>query len=160
MHFSVWSRTGFAIALGALLIDQAYKWWMLYVYDIAARGLVTITPFFDITLVWNKGISYGLFQQETATGRYVLIGIILIITVILLIWLMRVQSFLMATAMGLVLGGAVGNVIDRIYYGAVADFFSFHYRGFNWYVFNLADIWVVAGAALLIYDSVHNDAQR
>ena len=160
MRFNIWATTGFAIAFIALLIDQAYKWWMLYVYDIAARGLVTITPFFDITLVWNKGISYGLFQQESATGRYVLIGIILCIAVVLVIWLMQARNYIMAVAMGLVLGGAVGNVVDRIYYGAVADFFSFHYRGFNWYVFNLADIWVVAGAALLIYDSVRNDAQR
>jgi len=160
MRLSIWSKTGMAIALIVLLLDQGHKWWMLNVYDIANRGLVTITPFFDITLVWNKGISYGLFQQESAIGRYVLIGIILIISVILVVWMMRAQGFLLAIAMGLVLGGAVGNVIDRILYGAVADFFSFHYAGFHWYVFNLADIWVVVGAALLIYDSLCNTAQH
>ena len=160
MRLSIWSKTGMAIALIVLLLDQGHKWWMLNVYDIANRGLVTITPFFDITLVWNKGISYGLFQQESAIGRYVLIGIILIISVILVVWMVRAQGFLLAIAMGLVLGGAVGNVIDRILYGAVADFFSFHYAGFHWYVFNLADIWVVVGAALLIYDSLCNTAQH
>lgn len=160
MPLSVWSRAGLAIAITALLVDQVHKWWMLKVYDIASRGLVTITPFFDITLVWNKGISYGLFQQNSATGRYILIGIILCISIVLLVWLMRAQGYLLAIAMGLVLGGALGNVIDRISYGAVADFFSFHYWGYNWYVFNLADIWVVAGAALLIYDSLYNDAQH
>jgi len=159
MRLSVWSRAGFALAALVLLIDQAYKWWMLNVYDIASRGLVTITPFFDITLVWNKGISYGLFQQDSDTGRYILIGIILCITAVLVVWLLRVQGYFVALAMGLILGGALGNVIDRMVYGAVADFFSFHFAGYYWYVFNLADVWVVAGAALLIYDSLFHDAQ-
>lgn len=158
MRNSIWSRSGFAIAVIALLLDQGFKWWILKTYDIASHGLVTITPFFDITLVWNKGISYGLFQQDSEVGRYFLIAIILCIIGVLMVWLTRASGYLMATAMGLVLGGAMGNVIDRLLYGAVADFFSFHFWGYNWYVFNLADVWVVAGAALLIYDSVCNDA--
>ncbi len=160
MRISVWSRAGLAIALIVLAIDQGYKWWMLNIYDIGSRGIVKITPFFDITLVWNRGISYGLFQQNSDTGRYVLIGIIVLIMIVLVVWLLRTRGYLIAIAMGLILGGAMGNVIDRIVYGAVADFFSFHSWGYYWYVFNLADVWVVAGAALLLYDSFQNDGQR
>jgi len=160
MRLSLWSRTGFAIAFLVLLIDQGYKWWMLNVYQIGARGVVTITPFFDITLIWNKGISYGLFQQNSDMGRYILVAIIVCIMCVLGIWLKRVQGYLLAVAIGLILGGAAGNVVDRVYFGAVADFFSFHYRGYSWYVFNLADVWVVAGAALLIYDSFRKNERR
>jgi len=159
MRISIWSRAGFAIALIVLAIDQGYKWWMLNIYDIGSRGVVKITPFFDITLIWNRGISYGLFQQNSDTGRYVLIGVISVIMIVLVVWLLRTRGYLIAIAMGLILGGAMGNVIDRIVYGAVADFFSFHFLGYYWYVFNLADVWVVAGAALLLYDSFQNDGQ-
>lgn len=158
MPISIWSRAGFAIALVTVLIDQGYKWWMLNVYAIGSRGTVKITPFFDITLIWNKGISYGLFQQNSDLGRYILIGIILCIMAVLVVWMIRAQGYLIAIAMGLVLGGALGNVIDRVVYGAVADFFSFHFWGYYWYVFNLADVWVVAGAVLLLYDAIFNEA--
>ncbi len=157
MPLNVWSRTGFAIALVTVLIDQGYKWWMLNIYDIGSRGVVKITPFFDLTLIWNKGISYGLFQQNSDLGRYILIGIILCIMAVLVVWMIRARGFFIAVAMGLVLGGALGNVIDRVVYGAVADFFSFHFWGYYWYVFNLADVWVVAGAVLLLYDAIFND---
>ncbi len=157
MALSVWTKTGFAIAFLVVAIDRGYKWWMLNIYDIASRGTVTITPFFDITLIWNKGISYGLFQQNSDLGRYILIAIILCIMAVLVVWLSRAQGYLIAVAIGLVLGGALGNVIDRVVYGAVADFFSFHFWGYYWYVFNLADVWVVAGAVLLLYDSMFNE---
>lgn len=153
LSFNVWSKTGIVVAIFTLVLDQLHKWWMLNVYDIANRGIVTITPFLDFTLVWNKGISYGLFQQNTDVGRYILIGITLVVAVSLVIWMLQARGFVFASAMGLVLGGALGNVIDRIQYGAVADFFSFHAAGMRWYVFNVADIWVVAGVALLLYDS-------
>ena len=158
MPLSLWSRAGFAIAFSGVLIDQGYKWWMLNVYDIGSRGVVKITPFFDLTLIWNKGISYGLFQQDSDLGRYILIGIILCIMAVLVVWLIRAQGYFLAVAMGLVLGGALGNVIDRVVYGAVADFFSCHFWGYYWYVFNLADVWVVAGAVLLLYDAMFNEA--
>jgi len=85
----------------------------IFIYDIASHGLVTITPFFDITLVWNRGISYGLFQQDSEIGRYLLIAIILCIILVVMVWLTRASGYLVAIAMGLVLGGAMGNVIDR-----------------------------------------------
>jgi signal peptidase II len=137
-----------------VLIDQAHKAWMLYVYDIGAKGTVTITPFFDLVLVWNQGISYGLLPQESAAGRLGLILFALVASLALTVWLARLESRLTAIAIGLIIGGAIGNAIDRILYGAVADFFSFHAFGYQWYVFNVADTAIVAGVVGLLYDSL------
>jgi signal peptidase II len=127
---------------------------MLYVYDIGSRGIVTITPFFDLVLVWNPGISYGLLPQDSAIGRLGLILFALVASLALAIWLARVTSRLAAISIGLIIGGALGNALDRILYGAVADFFSFHAFGLEWYIFNIADTAIVAGVAGLLYDSL------
>jgi signal peptidase II len=127
---------------------------MLYVYDIGAKGTVTVTPFFDLVLVWNQGISYGLLPQQSAAGRLGLILFALGASLALSIWLARLESRLTAIAIGLIIGGAIGNAIDRMLYGAVADFFSFHAFGYQWYVFNIADTAIVAGVVGLLYDSL------
>ncbi len=152
--FSTPARYGLITALIALMIDQSFKYWMLYIYDMAARGRISITPFFDLIMVWNKGISYGLFQQDTALGRGVLLAITLLTVLALVIWLSRAREFLLALGLGCIIGGALGNALDRWIYGAVADFFSLHAFGFYWYVFNLADTAIVAGVALLLYDTL------
>jgi signal peptidase II len=148
------SPLGLGVALATVLIDQAHKAWMLYVYDIGAKGTVTVTPFFDLVLVWNQGISYGLLPQQSAAGRLGLILFALGASLALSVWLARLESRLTAVAIGLNIGGAIGNAIDRILYGAVADFFSFHAFGFQWYVFNIADAAIVAGVVGLLYDSL------
>lgn len=156
MKMRIWgpfSRFGAIVAVAAFAIDQIHKWWMLYVYEIGARKVVTITPFFDLVLVWNQGISYGLFQQDGELGRYVLIAVMILAVVFLIVWLAGCDSRLGAMALGLVIGGALGNIVDRVIHGAVADFFSFHAFGFHWYVFNLADVAIVAGVGVLLYDS-------
>lgn len=145
---------GLSVAAVALIADQASKAWMLYVYDIGAKGVVTVTPFFDLVLVWNRGVSYGLLPQDSDLGRWALILFAFSAAFALVIWLARVTSPLAAAAMGLVIGGAVGNAIDRILYGAVADFFSFHAYGYQWYIFNIADVAIVAGVIGLLYESV------
>ena len=147
------SPLGLGVAGLTLIADQADKAWMLYVYDIGAKGTVRLAPFFDLILVWNRGVSYGLFPQESGLGRWVLILFALTSALALLVWLARITSPLAAVCVGLIIGGAVGNAIDRILYGAVADFFSFHAFGFEWYVFNVADTAIVAGVAALLYDS-------
>lgn len=144
---------GLTAAAIAYAADQLHKWWMLHVYDIGARGKVTLTPFLDLVLSWNSGISYGLFQQDSDAGRYVLIAVAVAIVAVLVVWLFRTTDRLVALAIGLIVGGALGNVTDRYLYGAVADFISLHAFGFRWYVFNLADVAVVAGVSLLLYDS-------
>lgn len=148
------SPFGLGIAALTVLIDQAHKSWMLYVYDIGAKGVVTITPFFDLVLVWNQGISYGLLPQQSAAGRWALILFACVASLALASWLARQTSKLAAASIGLIIGGAIGNAIDRVLYGAVADFFSLHAFGLQWYIFNIADAAIVAGVVGLLYDSL------
>jgi signal peptidase II len=148
------SPLGLGIATLVLLADQLHKAWMLYVYDIGAKGTVTLTPFFDLVLVWNQGVSYGLLAQRTELGRWGLILFAFAAVIALVVWLARITSPLAAAAIGLIIGGAVGNAVDRILYGAVADFFSLHAFGFEWYVFNIADTAIVAGVVGLLYESL------
>jgi signal peptidase II len=147
--------------IAALLIgaaDQASKLWLLRVYDLATKGAVKVMPFVDFVLTWNTGISYGWFQQEGPFGQWALLTLKVIAVALLWIWLARAHSRLTALALGLIIGGAIGNAIDRLLYGAVADFVLLHLETaswrFNWYVFNLADVAIVAGVAVLLYESV------
>jgi signal peptidase II len=150
-------RTGLIAALAVLILDQASKLWLLFVFELGRRGAVAITPFFDLVLAWNTGISYGWFSNQSETGQLVLMVIKGIAVVVLAIWMARSQTRLATVALGLIIGGAIGNAIDHFAYGAVADFALFHVRigerTFNWYVFNLADVAIVAGVAALLYDS-------
>jgi len=148
------SPLGLGIAALTLLADQAHKAWMLYVYDIGGKGVVPLTPFFDLVLVWNRGISYGLLPQESAVGRWGLILFAFAASFALAVWLARLTAPLGAASIGLIIGGAIGNAIDRINYGAVADFFSLHVLGYQWYVFNIADAAIVAGVVGLLYESL------
>jgi len=149
-----YSPLGLIVALLTLVADQANKAWLLYVYDIGAKGTVTLAPFFDIVLVWNKGISYGLFPQDSAVGRLGIIAFAVVASLALTLWLARMTTPLAAIAIGLIIGGGIGNLIDRIVYGAVADFYAFHAFGFEWYIFNIADVAIVAGVIGLLYDSL------
>lgn len=151
---------GLWVALAGLVIDQAHKYWMIYVYDIAARGRVTVTPFLDLVYAINPGISYGLFEQSHGLGQWLLSGFAVLVSMALVFWLMSQTSHLKAMAIGLIIGGALANAIDRPIYGGVADFFSFHARGFYWYIFNLADVWIVAGVIGLLYDSIGESRKK
>ncbi len=152
------TRDGVTAALVTALLDQASKLWLLYGYDLGSRGRVPILPFFDLVLVWNKGISYGLFAQDTALGQWMLLGVKAVAAVFLWAWLSRAESRLTAICLGLIIGGAVGNAIDRFAHGAVVDFALLHLTtatfSFNWYVFNLADVAIVAGVAGLLYETL------
>jgi signal peptidase II len=157
----LWGRftgLGVAVVLTTAAIDQATKLWLLYVFDIRARTPVRITPFLDLILVWNKGISYGLFQQEGTAGQWALLAIKAVAIALLWVWLARTGSRLTAVALGLITGGAVGNAIDPFVHEGVADFVLFHITTptihFNWYVFNFADTAIVAGVAGLLYESL------
>lgn len=149
-----WSVYGSLVALAGFALDRLHKWWMIEIYDISARGRVEVTSFFDLVMAWNQGVSYGLFEAQTATGVAVLAGFAIAVIIGLGLWLARVDHKVTALAIGLILGGALGNVYDRIFYGAVADFFSFHAFGFYWYIFNIADVWIALGVGLIILESV------
>lgn len=144
---------GLFLATLGLAIDQAVKLWLLFGFNLAQQGRVVLTPFFDLVLVWNRGISYGLFAADSQGQVWFLVAIKSVITLVLIIWLVRNTDRLTAIALGLLIGGAIGNTLDRVLYGAVVDYASLHAAGYHWYVFNLADVWVVAGVALLLYDA-------
>jgi signal peptidase II len=150
-------RAGVIAGIVTLVLDQASKLWLLYVFDIARRGAVKVTPFFDLVLAWNVGISFGWFQNDGFLAQAVLTVIKAVAVVVLAIWMARSRNRLATVALGLIIGGAIGNAIDRVAYGAVVDFALFHVQiggnTFNWYVFNVADVAIVAGVAALLYDS-------
>lgn len=150
-------RLGVIAAAITLVLDQVSKFWLVRVFDIAHRGTVKLTPFFDLVLAWNQGISFGWFQNDGPTAQIVLMAIKAVAVVVLGVWMARSQTALATAALGLIIGGAIGNGIDRLAYGAVVDFALFHVQigenTFNWYVFNLADVAIVAGVAALLYDS-------
>jgi signal peptidase II len=150
-------RPGVIAALAVIALDQASKLWLLRVFDIVHRGAVKVTPFFDLVLAWNTGISYGWFQNEDAVGQTILLAVKAVAVIVLAIWMARSRSRLATFSLGLIIGGAIGNGIDSLAYGAVVDFALFHVqiggKPFNWYVFNLADVAIVAGVVGLLYDS-------
>ncbi|HKY87493.1 MAG TPA: signal peptidase II [Pseudorhodoplanes sp.] len=148
------TRDGITAALLIGMLDQASKLWLYYAYDLAAKSPVKVLPVLDLVLTWNKGISYGLFQQDSAFGQWALFGVKVAATVFLWAWLSQATTRLTALSLGLIIGGALGNAVDRLAHGAVMDFVHLHTPayGFNWYVFNLSDTAIVAGVALLLYE--------
>lgn len=147
------NRAGLCVALAVLAADQASKWLMLGAVMVPPR-VVEVTPFFNLVLVWNKGVSFGLFPQGTAGGRWALIGLSLLFVAVLAAWLRRPGGARVAWGLGGVIGGALGNVADRLIHGAVVDFLDFHIAGWHWPAFNLADSAIVVGAGLLLLDAL------
>jgi len=150
-------RPGVIAALAVLALDQASKLWLLFVFDIGHRGAVKVAPFFDLVLAWNVGISFGWFQNDSQIAQIALMVVKAVAVVVLAVWMARSRTLMATIALGMIIGGAIGNAIDRFAYGAVVDFALFHVeiagKPFNWYVFNLADVAIVAGVAALLYDS-------
>ena len=149
----IWSPLaplGLAVAALTFGFDQSVKWWLLNVINIAELRRITITPFFDLVMAWNKGVSYGLMTTHV---QPLLIGISALISAVLWLWACRSTRPLTVSALGLVIGGALANAMDRAVHGAVADFFLFNWQDWNWYVFNPADVAIFAGVALLVYES-------
>jgi signal peptidase II len=155
--YGPFTRLGLIVAAIACALDQAVKLWLMFSFDLANKGLVHLTAFLAFVLTWNPGISYGLFPQDTDLGRYTLLALKTGAVVILWVWLARAETKLTALSLGLIIGGAFGNAIDRLAYGAVMDFVLFHIDTesfkFAWYVFNLADAAIVAGVIGLLYES-------
>jgi signal peptidase II len=148
------SALGMWWAVLTLVVDQSHKWWMLAIYRIQERGKVAVTPFLDLVYLKNPGISYGLLPLDSHYGQWLLAGFAGLAVLALAVWLARgVATRLVAASLGMIMGGAIGNAIDRLVLGGVADFFQVHAFGFYWYVFNIADAAIVAGVCGLLYDS-------
>ncbi len=149
---------GFAIAIATLGVDQVTKY--LVLNNIASGEVIRVTPFLDLVLAMNRGISYGLFQQDSVFGRWLLVMVNLSAAALFVLWLFRAESQVLAAAVGFLIGGALGNAIDRSLYGAVVDFVSLHGFGWRWYVFNIADAAIVAGVIGLLYDATLGRATK
>lgn len=146
-------RFGIALAAVAVILDQLTKW---FAYDALwnpPRGLV-VTSFFWLTPVENRGVSFGLFQSDGGFGRWAIVIFAVAISIGLGVWLWRTKRWWLAGALGLVIGGAIGNVIDRIRLGWVIDFIDIHASGYHWPAFNVADAAISVGIAMLVLDSL------
>src|SRR3954453_15022694 len=126
------TRLGLAAAAITALLDQASKLYLLFMFELGARGSVPVLPFVDFVLTKNTGVSYGLFQQNGPLRQWGLLGFRALAVVLLWVWLARAGSKLTALSLGLIIGGAVGNAIDRLAYGWVPDFVLFHISTANW----------------------------
>lgn len=144
---------GAAIAVLVLALDQVSKWWILTDVMNPPR-IIEVTPFFNIVLAWNRGVSFGMFAGDSAWGPWLLTGLAGVIVIALAVWLWRTPSRLSVAALGLIIGGAVGNVVDRLNHGAVVDFLDVHAAGWHWPAFNVADSAICVGAAILVLESL------
>ena len=144
-------QNGLALAAVAAGLDQTSKWAIMRVLDLEALRRVEILPFLDFAFVWNHGISYGLFSSGSELVRWLLISLTLAVTAYLARAMITTLGPLTRLGYALIIGGALGNLVDRMIHGAVVDFISTHYAGYYWYVFNLADIWISLGVVLLLW---------
>src|SRR6201996_1748773 len=149
---------GVIAALVVLVADQASKWWVLNVLDLPELRQVVVLPVLNLTMVWNRGVTFGLLNGLGSWGHVILAGVALAVVVALGFWLRRAESRAVAIAIGAVAGGAVGNVIDRVRFGGVVDFIHAHvdtpWGDYSWYVFNVADAAIVCGVAVLVLESL------
>ncbi len=141
---------GIMAALAAGAVDQATKAWALGALWPPYSEGITVLPVLNLRLGFNTGVTFGMFADSAAGAAWVLVLVTLAITGVLLSWLWRTASRLEALALGLVIGGALGNAVDRLRIGAVVDFLDAHYAGWHWPTFNMADVAIVCGVALLI----------
>lgn len=142
---------GLLLALAIMAADQLSKQAILSLYHTTPPP-IEITPFFNLVMVWNRGMSFGLFSEHDALVA--MIGITLSITLGVVVWLWRTQEAWLGWPLGMVIGGAVGNIIDRFRFGAVADFFDVHVAGYHWPAFNIADSAIVIGVAIIAWRSL------
>jgi signal peptidase II len=153
-------RLGMVVAAIVLVADQYSKFLVLHGLDLGLGERLVVAPFVDFVLTYNRGISYGLFQQDGEFGRWFLVVLKLAAAGLFAYWLARSHSRVVAASLGLLIGGAIGNALDRMVYGAVIDFVSLHAFGWRWYVFNLADTAIVAGVLGLLYDAVKGSVTK
>jgi len=145
-------RLGLLIAAGVIFVDQVSKTYLVGLMQQYPAG-IEVTSFFNLVMVWNKGVSFGMFAGGDMT-RWILIGISVAISIVILVWLKKATNKPLTIGLGLVLGGAIGNIIDRIHYGAVADFFDFDLIFMRWPSFNVADMAIVCGVILLLLENL------
>ena len=145
---------GIAAILVAILADQFSKWWIIG--HLVAGSALAFGDFFNVVKVWNSGVSFSMFSNHGKLGVVVLSLVAVTVCLFLLRWMWRETNRLKIVALGLIIGGAVGNVIDRVRYGAVLDFLDFHFKQYHWPAFNMADTFICIGACILIFLEIFN----
>jgi signal peptidase II len=144
-------KLGYGLALVVFLIDQAVKYWILEIVRLPEQGSIQLAPFFSLTFVGNVGVSMGMFQASNDIGRWGLVAVTAGIAAIVAYWIAREQQRTEVLAMGLVLGGALGNIVDRIRFGYVVDFLHFYWGSLSFWVFNVADAAITLGVLVLLW---------
>jgi signal peptidase II len=152
------SLLAYGLAVLTIVLDQLSKWWVLSVFDLPSKQNVLVGGPFELTMVWNKGVSFGMLRAEQDLMRWALVVFSLAVAAFLAVWARKIERPLLAVAVGLVMGGAVGNAIDRARFGAVADFLDFKALYFPW-VFNVADSAITVGVILLLLDSLKSESK-
>lgn len=155
-------RLGLAFAAVVIVLDQVTKAWVIdlmrplgvWETPFYSPTRIEVLPFFDLVMAWNRGVSFGIFNNAGSWNAVVLSALSLAICVALVVWMKKAHSRIIALALGGIVGGALGNVIDRVRYGAVADFLDVHVMGYHWPAFNLADSAITVGAVVLVLDSL------
>ena len=147
-------------ALVVLIADQVSKWWVVDVLHLPQVGQIVLLPVLNFTMVWNRGVTFGLLTSFGRSSYLLLAAVALAVVIALVVWLRRAESLLVAISLGAIVGGALANVIDRLRFGAVIDFIHAHIGDWSWYVFNLADAAIVCGVAALVIDSLLPRARR
>lgn len=150
-------RRGLAVAAVVAIADQLSKAWVLRLFteqQQAVERMQPVTGFFNLVLTWNRGMSFGLFNNDATLNAAIFTVIAAVIVGGLLVWLRRAEEPLIGIAIGLVIGGAIGNVVDRLARGAVVDFLDFHLGDWHWFAFNLADAAICIGVGLMVIDSL------
>ncbi len=153
MTFSTHFRGGLIVSAAVLALDQLTKWWIVFTVMRPPR-IIEVTPFFNLVMGWNYGISFGFLNSVPALAQWLLPMVAVVITAALGVWLYRTDRLRPALSLGLIIGGAIGNLVDRLRFGAVADFLDFHAWGYHWPAFNAADSAITVGAVVLILDSL------
>ena len=144
-------RTGLVLAVIVIVIDQLSKWWILALFAERPPPVV-VTGFFNLVLAWNRGVSFGLLSSGSAWAPWLLSGFGLLVVAALIWWLATSPGRWAAVAIGLIIGGALGNIVDRLRFGAVVDFLDFYVGSYHWHTFNVADSAISIGVATLLIE--------
>ena len=155
-RLTAWGGLALLLVLAA---DQGSKLWILQGLKLPELGRVDLLPVLSLTMVWNQGVTFGMFKADGTWGPLLLVGVAVAIVVALAVWLRRAETRLVAISLGAIAGGAIGNVVDRLRFGAVVDFIHFHVGSWSWYVFNVADAAIVCGVAALVLDGLRPKRQ-
>ncbi len=152
-------KAGMLAATISLALDQATKWWIIEKVMQPPR-VIPVTGFFNLVMGWNRGVSFGMFNNDSNLNVWVFSGLSLIVVAFLVNWLRSVEGNWTAISLGMVIGGALGNVVDRVHLGAVADFLDFHIGSWHWPAFNVADSSITLGAAMLVLETLFNSEKK